>query len=139
LGLVAILLAGVNLVVNAAWMLSDLFIAPTFAALAPHVLDGTGPVPGRIDAGFMIAWFTNVASLLFGVAVLRANVYPRGCAVCFMLTGVVFFVPVPFDGPAYEVAVGVLFALAGMFALRGTATSVTSRTSDAQVAAGATS
>ena len=119
-GLVALLLAGLNLVVNAAWMFSDLFIAPTLAALVPHALNGPAPMPGRIDAGFMIAWITNVASLLFGLAVLRAKVYRRTCAVFFMLTGALFFVPMPFDGPAYEVVVGVLFALAGLFAVRTT-------------------
>lgn len=117
-GLVALLLAGLNLVVNAAWMFSDLFIAPTFAVLTPHALNGPAPMPGRIDAGFMIAWVANVASLLFGIAVLRAKVYRRTCALFFMLTGALFFVPMPFDGPAYEVAVGLLFATAGFFAVR---------------------
>lgn len=111
-GLVAYGLAVANLVLQAGWMFSDLFVTSVLAARAPDVLDGTGDT-GRLGAAFLIAWLMNVSIALFGVATLRARVLPRTVGWSLVAAGLLTLVPLPFDGPVYEVMIGAAVAIAG--------------------------
>jgi hypothetical protein len=119
LGLAAYVLVIGNLVLQAGWMWSDTFVAGTLATNAPGVLDGTVEDP-RLTAGFLIAWFMNAAFILLGIATLRARVFARTVGWAFVAIGVVTLVPLPFDGPVYEVLIGSACVVAGVFARRPT-------------------
>lgn len=75
LGLVGFLVAFAGTVLIAGFLWASAFIAPALADTAPHVLDG-GPPPGILPSiiVFGLGW------LLFGVATLRARVFPRASA-----------------------------------------------------------
>lgn len=111
-GLVAYGLAVANLVLQAGWMFSDLFVTSVLAARAPDVLDGDVDT-GRLGAAFLIAWLMNVSIALFGVATLRAQVLPRAVGWSLVAAGLLTLVPLPFDGPVYEVMIGAAIATAG--------------------------
>lgn len=113
-GLAAYVLAVANLVLQAGWMFCDLFAT---SVLSPAVLDGTGD-QGRLGVGFMLAWLMNVSFALFGIATLRARVFGRPVGVALIAAGVVTLVPLPFDGPVYEVLIGAAVTVAGWYALR---------------------
>lgn len=112
LGVVAVIACLVNLMLQAGWMFADLFIAPSVESLSPGLLDG--PTPTRLGLGFMIAWLANTSFLLLAVATLRARVLPRTCAVALAAAGVITLIPLPFDGPAYEVVIGLAFTAAAL-------------------------
>ncbi len=116
-GLVAYFLTVANLVLQAGWMWADLFITGAFAANAPGVLDGTVD-DGRMGVGFMLAWLFNATFILMGIALLRARGYQRGVGVAVIVMGVVTLLPMPFDGPVFEVIIGAMAALAGALAMR---------------------
>jgi hypothetical protein len=118
LGLVAYLLVVVNLMLQAGWMFSDLFITGAIASHAPEILNGDAD-SARMSAGFMVAWFLNAAFILMGIAVLRSRVYSRVVGLCVLGMGVVTLIPLPMDGPAFEVVIGALAAVAGVVAIRG--------------------
>lgn len=113
-GLAAIIACLVNMLLQAGWMFADLFIAPSIESLSPGLLDGA--TPPRLGTGFMIAWLANVSFLLLGVATFRARVLPRTCAIALAAAGVITLVPIPVDGPAYEVLIGLAFTVATIVA-----------------------
>ena len=119
-GLAAYALVVTNLVLQAGWMWADLFITGALAADAPGVLDGTVD-DGRMGIGFMLAWLFNTAFVLLGIALLRSNAYPRGVGAAVIVMGAITLVPLPFDGPVYEVIIGAMAALAGVLAVRSAA------------------
>jgi hypothetical protein len=119
-GLAAYLLVVTNLVLQAGWMWADLFITGALAANAPGVLDGTVH-DGRMGVGFMLAWLLNTAFVLLGIALLRSNAYPRGVGAAVIVMGAITLVPLPVDGPVYEVIIGAMAALAGVLAVRSAA------------------
>jgi hypothetical protein len=116
LGLVAVVACLFNLVLQTGWMFSDLFVAPVIAGSAPQILDGNNT--SRLSVAFMLAWLFNASFVLLGVATWRAHVLPRTTAVGLLAAGLITFVPLPFDGPIYEVVIGVAFALAAAATLR---------------------
>ncbi len=112
LGLVGFLVAFAGTVLVAGFIWASAFIAPALADTAPHVLDG-GPPPGILPSiiAFGLGW------LLFGVATLRAGVFPRAAAILLVVGAVVTVLPLPFTTLVLDVAVAWLgFAL---FAERG--------------------
>jgi hypothetical protein len=112
LGLVGFLVAFAGTVLVAGFIWASAFIAPALADTAPHVLDG-GPPPGILPSiiVFGLGW------LLFGVATLRAGVFPRAAAILLVVGAVVTVLPLPFTTLVLDVAVSWLgFAL---FAGRG--------------------
>ena len=118
LGLIAVVACMANMALQTGWIFCDLFAAPSFAHAAPGVLNNpTGP----LTAGFMAAWLANTSFVLLGVATLRARVLPRTSGLALITVGVITLVPLPADGPAYEVIIGIVFAIAGARALTGTA------------------
>jgi hypothetical protein len=112
LGVVAVIACLVNMMLQAGWMFADLFIAPSIESLSPGLLDG--PTPPRLGLGFMLAWLANASFLLLAVATLRARALPRTCAIALAAAGVITLIPLPFDGPAYEVIIGLAFTTAAL-------------------------
>ena len=117
LGLVSYVLVVVNMVLQAGWMWADLFVTGALATGSPGVLDGTVQDP-RLDAAFLAAWLMNATFIVLGVATLRARVFRRSVGWALIAAGVVTLIPLPFDGPVYEVIIGVAVAIAGATAHR---------------------
>ncbi len=101
LGLVGFLTAflGTALVSGAVWF--ELFITPSLATEAPELSESELGL-----AGFILSFLLVVIGwLLFGVATLRARVYPRLAAVLLIVGAVVSFAPIPLSGIVLSVAV----------------------------------
>ena len=118
LGLVAIVACMANMALQAGWMFCDLFAAPSFAHAAPEVLNNPS---GPLTVGFMAAWLANISFVLLGIATLRARVLPKTAGFALIAAGAITLVPLPADGPVYEVIIGIAFAIAGARALTGAA------------------
>jgi hypothetical protein len=118
-GLVALIACLANLALQGGWMFADLLVAPAFAGSAPEILDGD--TPGRLTAGFFAAWIANTSVLLLGIATLRARVLPRACGIGLIVAGGVTLLPLPVDGPVFEVIIGIAVAAAGASAFKGRA------------------
>ncbi len=104
LGLVGFAAAflGSALVLGAAW--TELFVAPFLANTAPAVLDA-GPT-GTLAVGFVLTFALGALGwLLFGIAALRAGVYPRAAAIALMVGAVISFLPIPASGIVLDVVV----------------------------------
>ena len=101
LGLVGFLVAYAGTVLVAGFLWASTFITPALATEVPEFLDA-GPPPG-----FFPALITcGVGWLLFGIATLRARVYPRWATILLMVGAVIFVVPLPLAGIVLSVAVG---------------------------------
>lgn len=114
LGLLGFLVAflGTALVSGALWF--ELFITPSLATEAPELAEAELGL-----AGFILSFLSVIVGwILFGVATLRARVYPRPAAVLLIVGAVVSFVPIPLSGVFLSVAVAwlglVLFTGRGM-------------------------
>ncbi len=114
LGFVGFLVAflGTALVSGALWF--ELFITPSLAAEAPELAEAELGL-----AGFILSFLLVIIGwLLFGVATLRARVYPRPAAVLLIAGAVLSFAPIPLAGIVLSVAVAwlgfVLFTGRGM-------------------------
>jgi hypothetical protein len=118
LGLIAVVACMANMALQTGWIFCDLFAAPSFAHAAPGVLNNPS---GPLTAGFMAAWLANISFVLLGVATLRARVLPSTSGLALITVGVITLVPLPADGPVYEVIIGIVFAIAGARALTGAA------------------
>lgn len=116
-GLIAYLLVIASLVLHAGWMFSDAFISGALAAHAPGILDGTLP-DDRIGLAAMVGWLANAAVIVLAVATLRARTFPRLVGWSLAIMGGVTLLPLPFDGPVYEMVIGAACALAGWGARR---------------------
>ena len=100
LGVVGFLVAflGTALVVDADW--AQVFIGPLLAVNAPQILE-LGPT-----MGLLLTFITlGVGWLLFGIATLRAGVFPRWAAILLMVGAVLSFFPVPLFGIVLSAAV----------------------------------
>ncbi len=104
LGLAAFLVAfaGTALILGTWW--TNAFAAPTLATEAPALLEA-GPT-GVLGFGFTLSFaLAAVGWLLFGLASLRARIYPRAAAVVLMVGAALTFVPLPIAGMVLEVAI----------------------------------
>ncbi len=119
-GLTAYVLVVANMVLQTGWMWADTFLAPTLADVAPGVLDGTVNAP-RLSIAFLTAWIMNASIALLGIAVLRSRSLPRTVGISLIVMGAVTLIPLPVDGPVYEVVIGLACAVAGLSARRGLA------------------
>jgi hypothetical protein len=123
LGLVGFLAAfsGTVLVVGFFWY--SLFITPLVAAEAPELHETIGGSAGE-PLGIILSVLAYSAGwVLFGVATLRAGVYPRVAAITVIVGAVLALVPVPgimAAGMVFDAAVAWLGFL--LFAGRGAAT-----------------
>ncbi len=77
------------------------FIAPLLAVEAPELLAVLVALPGffRSFIVFAFGW------LLFGVATLRAGIYPRGAAVLLIVGAVLIVIPRPLTSIVLAAAV----------------------------------
>ena len=101
LGLLGFLVAflGTALVSGALWF--ELFITPSLAVEAPELAEAELGL-----AGFAITFLLVVVGwVLFGVATLRARVYPRLAAALLIVGAVTSLVPIPLSGVVLSVAV----------------------------------
>jgi len=103
LGLAGFLAAliGTGLLVGMFW--TNAFVPPTLAVEAPTVLDAEDA--GSLAFGFIFS--TTVFGLswaLFGVAMLRARVYPRVAAMILIIGALIVIAPLPATGLVIEVA-----------------------------------
>ncbi len=95
LGLIGFLAAfvGTALLVGATWAFA--FIAPSAAVEAPAFLDAE-QVAGPLNVGFILTFSAfAVGWVLFGVATIRARVFPRAAAIALTLGALVSFAPLP--------------------------------------------
>jgi hypothetical protein len=105
LGLVGFLVAFLGTVLAAGALWSELFITPALAAEAPELLAAELGIPGFV----LIALLGAVGWVLFGVATMRAGVYPRWAALFLMIGGVLaYFFPLPLAGIIFSVTVAYL-------------------------------
>lgn len=111
-GLVAVVACMANLLLQSCWMYLDLFVAPALAGPAPQILDGD--TPGRLTIAFLLSWFANAAFILLGITTIRNGVLPRLCGAALIVTGLVTLLPLPVDGPVYEVIIGLAFTTAAL-------------------------
>jgi hypothetical protein len=100
LGLVGFLVAFAGTVLVAGFLWASTFIAPALAAEVPEFLDAGAP-PGLFLTfiTFAVGW------LLFGIATLRARVYPRWAAILLIVGAVIAILPLPFTTIVLSVAV----------------------------------
>jgi hypothetical protein len=117
LGLVGYTLTVANLVLQAGVMWADLFLSSTVAKVAPGILDGTVS-DARMSAGFLATWVFNASFAVLGVALLRSHVYRRTVGWALVVMGLITAVPLPVDGPVYEVMIGLAATTAGLAARR---------------------
>ena len=102
---------GTALTVGLSWVI--FFVAPSVAMEAPEFLDAE-QVAGPLDAGFILtSLILAVGWALFGVAALRAGIYPRWVTIVFIIAALIQFLPLPGTALVFGVAV----ALLGFFAL----------------------
>src|SRR5215212_2431381 len=100
LGLVGFVVAFVGTVLVAGFFWSSAFVAPILAVEAPQLLD-VRSLPGffRSFIVFGLGW------LLFGVATLRAGIYPRAPAVLLIVGSVLIVVRLPLTSIVLDAAV----------------------------------
>ena len=101
LGLAGFLVAflGTALAVGASWG-DALIVVPVLADAAPELLDAGPPSGYALSFGiFALGW------LLFGVAALRARVYPRWAALLLIGGAVLSFLPLPLSTAPFGLAV----------------------------------
>ena len=104
LGLVGFLVAFLGTVLLAGALWFELFITPALATQAPGVFEAELGLPGFI----LMLLFGAVGWVLFGVAMLRAGVYPRWAVVLLIVGGVIAFFPLPLVGIIFSVTVAYL-------------------------------
>jgi hypothetical protein len=101
LSLVAFLVTFVGAILAAGVIWAETFVAPTLAEMAPEFLEEEEP-PGLLDTGVFLSFgLAGVGWLLFGIASLRARVYPRRAAILLMIGAVASFVPLPLTGVVF--------------------------------------
>lgn len=105
---------GTALVVGTVW--TEFFVAPSLAVEAPEFLD-TEEIPGLLNVGFALSYsLLSLGWALFGVAALRAQIYPRWVPILLIIAALIGLVP--FSGAAAPLALGIAVALLGFFSLR---------------------
>ena len=88
---------------RAAWF--QLFVAPFLAVEAPRALDAEPT--GMLALGFVLSFvvFSTLGWILFGIATLRAGVYPRAAAILLIVGVLINFLPTHFTEFVFNVAV----------------------------------
>jgi len=136
-GLIAYLLVVLNMILQLAWMWSDLFVTDMLSKQAPGLLDGTVD-QGRLGVAFMLAWVANTSLVLLGAATLRARVFRRTTGWALVGAGAVTLVPLPVDGPWFEVIIGLCLVVAGWAARDAGADLATGASDDLRLSGAAT-
>lgn len=111
-------LIGTGLLAGMMWTLA--FVVPSAAIEAPAFLNAE-QVAGPVDAGFMLSGLAvAIGWALFGLATLRAGVFPRLAAIVLVVGAVITFLPLP----ATTVVIDVAVAWLGYLVLSGSGESV---------------
>ena len=98
---------------GASW--TSVFVEPYIAEMAPTLLEEEPG--GLLNLGFTLTFgLVGVGWLLFGVASLRAGVYPRPASILLIIGAALTFVPLPFTAIVFAVSVAWL----GFVLLTGT-------------------
>ena len=122
LGLVGFLTAFLGTTLTAGVSFDQIVVLPILAAEAPEVVNGTPPL------GILLPFLLfGVGWVLFGVATLRARVYPRRAAVLLVVGAGLAAVPLIFSTIIFALAVAWLGL--GLFAGSGEAVQQPSRVS----------
>ena len=120
LGLVGFLVAFAGTVLVAGFLWAGTFVTPALATEVPEFLEAGSP------PGFFPALITcGVGWLLFGIATLRARIYPRWATILLIVGAVIFVVPLPLTGIVLSVSVAWL----GFHLFRGGDAAAEARTS----------
>jgi hypothetical protein len=90
LGLVGFLLAFAGTLLGAGLAWAGMFMVPALATEAPDFLDAGPPGLFLTFTGLGVGW------LVFGIATLRARLYPRRAAILVIVGAVIFALPLPF-------------------------------------------
>lgn len=113
LGLIGFLISFSGTVLLAGTLWFELFITPALASEAPRLAEAELGLVGFVLTFLLVVvgWF------LFGLATLRARLYPRWSAMLLLVGVIVSFLPVPLSGVVFSVAVSwmglVLFTRTG--------------------------
>jgi hypothetical protein len=111
---------GTALLVGNAW--AEVFVWPTLARVAPNVVTGEVAAPYLTTGITLSVPVFGIGIILFGLATLRAGVYPRWAAVLLIISiPVTVFLP-PTEGTFSEsigqIMIGSAFMILGWHALR---------------------
>lgn len=112
LGLVSFVLTFSGMLMTFGLLWSEPFLGPYLAEVAPEVLESEASGIFLIGVALALGLFA-VGWLLFGVASLRAKVFPRGAAILLIVGAVLFFVLQMFDLPFWSVLLGIALAWIG--------------------------
>ena len=107
LGLAAFLVAFLGTALLMGFLWTNAFIVPSLAAKPPVLVEAPKLLTGGVTplgfylslAAFALGWG------LFGVATLRAGIYPRTAAVLLVIGAIINLLPAPFLGFVFAVAV----------------------------------
>lgn len=109
-------LGGTILAAGGQW--TYVFVVPHFAGVAPGLVNESS---GSVLAGFVLSYAVLALGwIAFGLATLRAAVFPRWAALLIVAGAAIAFLPLPSRTLILAIAVGLL----GVRLLRGTATTV---------------
>ncbi len=106
LGLVGFIVAflGTALLIGFLW--ASAFIIPSLAAEIPEMVEVPKLLAGVPPPGFFLSLAAFALGWgMFGVATLRARIYPRTTAVLLVICAIINLLPVPFLGFVFAVAV----------------------------------
>jgi hypothetical protein len=96
-------LVGTGLLVALMWTIA--FVAPSAAIEAPAFLDAE-EVAGPLNMGFMISGIAfAIGWAIFGIATIRARVYPRAAAILLTIGALLTFLPFPATTLLFDLAV----------------------------------
>ena len=117
----AIVFLGATLTVGSAW--AEVFVWPTLAQAAPGMMSGSATdMSMYLVAGLNVSFpLFGLGLILFGVATLRAGVYPRWAAVLLVVSIPVtmFLDPTPgtFQESIGQILLGTSVAVLGLYAM----------------------
>ncbi len=123
LGVVGFLLAFLGTALLAGFSWAQAFVVPFIATQSPALLE-TEPL------GSILSFLTFTAGwLVFGIATLRAGVYPRAAAIVLIIGAVLPFIGFILPASAFIFGIGVAWLGFVLFAGRGASTEQPSRVS----------
>jgi hypothetical protein len=126
----AVVFLGTALTVGNTW--AEVFVWPTLAQVAPNMMSGSvTDFPPYLVAGLNVSFpLFGIGLILFGVATIRAGVYPRWAAVLLIISIPVtmFLDPTPgtFQESIGQILLGIAVATLGWHALRRATSSTSS-------------
>jgi hypothetical protein len=118
----AVVFLGATLTVGNAW--AEVFVWPTLAQVAPDMMSGSvTDMSSYLVVGLNVSFpLFGIGLILFGVATIRAGVYPRWAAVLLIIAIPVtmFLDPTPgsFQESIGQILLGIAVAALGWHALR---------------------